>query len=336
VAYSHSDASREERRNVEAFAVRASPLSAVSSALEEAALCDKAERLLLPRTTEDMSVTRLTAVLLTALVLVQIQAHPAFPALLRDECEDDESTKCASDRCIQDHKKDDCCEYVGCLGGIECADNFFSGIASTFNLTKEELLDCNFTQQLAGEGDGEDGDGSECFPAHSKVTLADGSTKTMAELDIGDRVVVDLERRTSAVHFFSHRETQTISKFIRIRHTAGAVTISPNHYLYANGRLVVARAVRVGDTIGVLGGSPSVVSSVGYSIAKGLYNPHTFAGTVMVDGVLTSCYTSAIHPTLAHVLLMPLRTVYALGVKLPGFLDNTAPSWMLSILPRSE
>ena len=65
--------------------------------------------------------------------------------------------------------------------------------------------------------------------------------------------------------------------------------------------------------------------------ARGLYNPHTLHGDVVVDGVLTSTYTGVVHPALAHALLAPLRQLYSAGL---SFGTNVAwgakqlPAWV--------
>ena len=63
----------------------------------------------------------------------------------------------------------------------------------------------------------------------------------------------------------------------------------------------------------------------------GLYNPHTLHGDIVVDGVLTSTYTAAFSPTLAHVALAPLRALYRAGVDIfkvdVGAALDALPAW---------
>lgn len=44
---------------------------------------------------------------------------------------------------------------------------------------------------------------------------------------------------------------------------------------------------------------------------RGLYNPHTASGDIVVDGFLSSCYTTAIDNVghVAHGLLTPIRAL---------------------------
>ena len=63
----------------------------------------------------------------------------------------------------------------------------------------------------------------------------------------------------------------------------------------ANGRLVYAKDVRVQDVLGyVVNGSIKTgeVVSVATSLQRGLYNPYTLSGSIVVDGVVASCHSS--------------------------------------------
>ena len=57
----------------------------------------------------------------------------------------------------------------------------------------------------------------------------------------------------------------------------------------------------------------TVVVAVATESSTGLYNPHTLNGDIMVNGVKTSTYTSAVAPALAHAALWPVRMLYSLG-----------------------
>ncbi len=156
------------------------------------------------------------------------------------------------------------------------------------------------------------GGGSVCFPGHARVELEDGALVPISTLRLGDRV------RTGAttysdVFMFSHRDAAARSLFVRLVTSARAqVTLTHSHYVYANDKLVAAGAVRVGDSLVLADGSHAKVTTVETVSSKGLYNPHTLDGTIIVDGILTSTYTTSVHPMAAHAgLLAPLRWVYS-------------------------
>ena len=79
----------------------------------------------------------------------------------------------------------------------------------------------------------------------------------------------------------------------------------------------------------------SYVIAVGSARKDGLYNPHTLQGDIVVNGVLTSTYTSAFSPVLAHLVFAPLRALYRAGVDVVkvdvgGALD-ALPRWWTGV-----
>jgi len=180
------------------------------------------------------------------------------------------------------------------------------------------------------DDDDKDGDDKVCFPADAMVFLESGEQVTMENLREGDQVLTT-DGSFSEVFFFSHRLPKTHpNKFIQISAEGFSLDLSPSHYVFVNGKLMEARNVKVGDTISVVTeGSfkTAVVSSVSGVVKGGLYNPHTFAGNLVVNSVSVSCYTSTVDPRIAHLLLAPLRMLYSkAGLKpLAGFFHGDRP-----------
>jgi len=184
----------------------------------------------------------------------------------------------------------------------------------------------------------------DCFPGSAMVLLSNGSEIQMEALEVGDEVAVG-GGAFSPVHLFTHRQRDTINRFMAI-HAANLpapVLMTPGHYVYVNGgSLVTARQVKVGDILvskdrrvhGDSGdGDGSNVATENFTVtkvemnveSKGLYNPHTLHGDIVVNNVVASTLTDAVHPTLAHALLWPARALYNLGVDLVGdAFDNGA------------
>lgn len=170
-----------------------------------------------------------------------------------------------------------------------------------------------------------------CFPASATVETETRGVISMDSLSIGDRVRV-VDGSFSPVYFFSHRSPAVSSaSFVTVAVCEEAssssdscdlssmrrVTLTDTHYLpTAAGGLKAAGALRAGDA---LARGQVVVSVTAAGSQAGLYNPHTVAGSIVVDGVVTSCYTTAIHPTLARVLLTPLVALYRLAHITPAF-----------------
>jgi len=166
-----------------------------------------------------------------------------------------------------------------------------------------------------------------CFPADATVEVVGRGRVAMAALHVGDVVAV-AAGRTSRVYAFSHADADAVTPFVELS-TATAVRplrLSAGHYLPVNGRLAAARTVVVGDVLTTAAG-PAAVTAVAASTAVGLYNPHTVDGGLLVDGIRTSCYTTAVAPAVAAALLAPARwATAALGPR-AGAWVQTATAW---------
>jgi len=161
-----------------------------------------------------------------------------------------------------------------------------------------------------------------CFPADATLELQGGATVAMDALKVGDVVRVGAGAGVEAfskVYMFTHKDADVKAKFVKIMisstttTTKQSVRLTAGHYLYVNGKLQTARTVKVGDTV-----SAGNVTAVTTEWAEGFYNPHTMTGDIVVNGVLTSTYTDAVAPSLAHALLWPARMLYEHGVQLGG------------------
>jgi len=164
---------------------------------------------------------------------------------------------------------------------------------------------------------GDDGGSSRvCFPAHATVQLHNGHTKPISSLQPGDRVRTS-SHTYSDVFAFTHRDAHATASFVRIETDSHAIELSGSHYLPVNGRVVSAERVAVGDHVELGEGGVGVVKGVRRVSGVGLYNPQTMDGRIVVDGIVATCYTRAVDPRLADVLLAVPRMLYRLGVKEP-------------------
>ncbi|GAB0496915.1 hypothetical protein MMPV_008236 [Pyropia vietnamensis] len=173
-----------------------------------------------------------------------------------------------------------------------------------------------------------------CFPGSATVRTAARRVVRMDALRLGDEVIADAAGGMSPVYLFSHADAAAVSPFVRLTTVNGSVlTVSPGHYLLARRRtagarrsssdglpasagkwaLVAASAVTTGDVLATAVGGGEAVMAITSVTSRGLYNPHTLAGTVVVDGFVTSTHTTAVEPGLAAAALAPLRGVYRLG-----------------------
>lgn len=179
---------------------------------------------------------------------------------------------------------------------------------------------------VAGSGSGSDGTpsvdptpgpGSVCFPASAKVQLSDGSSKTMEKLQLGDIVRV-ADGGFSPVFMFTHKLSDVKHAMVQLKTSSGAsLTLTHGHYVISSGVMRTAGTVQVGDELVLANGETSAVTSTTTVQGTGLYNPQTVSGTIVVDGVVASTYTTAVEPRTAHTMLAPIRAAFGwLGVTL--------------------
>lgn len=185
-------------------------------------------------------------------------------------------------------------------------------------------------------GDGDDDDGSVCFPAEASVELENGSIKMMKEVVIGDRVKV-AQGVFSDVFMFTHKDSSTVHSFVTLKTAAGSsVSATEGHYIYVNGNLAMAKSVKVGDVLELGNGANTIVTSVEMSRKTGLFNPQTVHGDIIVDNVRASTFTRTIKPAVAQVMLSPLRLLYHVTGLSGGFLESGASRSVTDVMPHGE
>lgn len=160
-----------------------------------------------------------------------------------------------------------------------------------------------------------------CFPPSATVRLETGQILPMDSLQIGHRVQTG-PSRYSTIFSWTHRSPQIEAEFVRLLTSLPSpLVLTPSHYVYnGNGRLVLARSIKIGDSLLGGDGSNLTVHSIDYVRMKGLYNPQTMDGDIVVSDVLVSTYTQAVKPTAAHAFLVPVRAFSRL-FSVPTFLS---------------
>jgi len=212
--------------------------------------------------------------------------------------------------------ENDCCEdyreFIDCLKGGECSD-----INDSDGLTE------NVVQRECPSEEARD-----CFPAHAKAFLEDGSSVRMDQLKTGDKVLTSAGKY-SDVFSWSHRESTSTTRYVHIETAEAAIELSKGHYLPVNGELTAAGAAKVGDVVELATGHKSQITATSLVTRVGRYNPHTMDGQIVVDGVVASIYTRAVAPKVANLLLALPRLAYRLGAKDP------LGKWLYSQTPRA-
>jgi hypothetical protein len=150
-----------------------------------------------------------------------------------------------------------------------------------------------------------------CFPGAANVELESGMARRMDELRVGDKVKV-APGAFSGVFMFTHKLREASGDFVVISTESGhSVRLTAGHYIHANGVLVPAGIIKVGDKLTLSSGAGSAVVSLSWTVEAGLFNPQTLHGDIVVDGIVASTYTTAVPPSVGHVWLAPLRSLYS-------------------------
>lgn len=187
-----------------------------------------------------------------------------------------------------------------------------------------------------------------CFPANQLVMLENGNQIHLHQLKTNHRVRtastnITTDLSSSPIFLFTHRDHNTISQFIKLSYidkndvhqsnktNLSTLSLSPEHYIYRYIhnqplRLVLANQIQIGDMLMGFDGLPRQVETISNVYERGLYNPHSMDGNLIVGGILVSCYTSSIQPKIATALLAPIRILYHLNFhKILDFLSTHIP-----------
>ena len=136
--------------------------------------------------------------------------------------------------------------------------------------------------EVSPEESPEDDSGSVCFPGDSIVSLEDGSKKMMKDIRIND-VLRTGPFTYSPVFSFTHRDSSVKYKFVEIKTKNGRnMQLTPSHYIYVNGTPSPAKIIKVGDKLIGEDGNTDVVLFTRLVYNKGLYNPQTLDGDIVI------------------------------------------------------
>ena len=162
-------------------------------------------------------------------------------------------------------------------------------------VTRKEIA-----EKSKDKGNKEDGGG--CFPGNATVLCEAGWWKKMSEVEAGDRLLCYDNTKGwltySTVYMHGHEDLATMGPYLTVTCENGcSLSISREHLIFANGitRSKFAADLRVGDTLYTCRGESgslkgSRVVSIQEVALRGLHAPFTMCGTIVVDGILASCY----------------------------------------------
>ena len=148
------------------------------------------------------------------------------------------------------------------------------------------------------------------------------------DLRVGDLVQVSTpsegeKARFSEVYAFLDAKKDSKISYLDLAHSGnGVLRVTPLHTLFVrrNGHShfvpMLAHQVTEGDALlftpnATEATSRSVhITSVSRSVDTDAFAPATMEGTIVVDGVVASCYANTVRHHLAHLSLAPLRALY--------------------------
>ena len=208
----------------------------------------------------------------------------------------------------------DCCFYQGCYDhDLCCKKNFFSlGCLSPVRLILH--FTCGGYPNCCKSR-------PSCFPAEATIQKKNSKTTFLRNLRIGDEILtVNGEGRktyTKVLAFLDYQPHSSLA-YLRIQFTNGqSFTVSKHHLVFKqeneNSKVAVfAEEISVGDNLFKLSDrdktlQPVKVTSIKETLRHGAFAPLTDQGTLLIDGVLTSCYAEIRSHRLAHLALTPLR-----------------------------
>ncbi|KAK5620077.1 hypothetical protein CRENBAI_002364 [Crenichthys baileyi] len=196
-----------------------------------------------------------------------------------------------------------------------------------------------------------------CFPGNASVTLESGAQKSICDLQPGERVLASSGSHGdlvfSEVLTFLDRDPTTLRLFVTLQIEAGVqISLTAAHLIFASQnncsegtapapgilRTMYASDARPGQCVLVSDGGPgrlSRISRVSMKVTRGAFAPLTRQGTIVVDGVMASCYAVVDQQWLAHWAFAPLRLMYSWTGSTGGHSDGMHwYSWVLHWLGR--
>ena len=150
---------------------------------------------------------------------------------------------------------------------------------------------------------------ASCFAGSEQVTLENGHTKAMADVQVGDHVLTvnaKGQQVFSDVVYLPHGRNEEHTTFAQVTTESGRdLKMTLNHMLPAGAcalstlPLVAAGRVVMGDCVQTVSGREQVVT-VGQVKGKGIYTVIAMEELIVVNGIVATPY-GGINPTFANM-----------------------------------
>ena len=139
----------------------------------------------------------------------------------------------------------------------------------------------------------------------------------MTDLRLGDDIMTVKDGKlvsTKVLGFLDKRINHTTDYLKLVVEDGKSLFISPNHAMFIKEegntvKSILAKDAQLGDLVFLQDNMDIVLAQINdilLHLKQGAYVPLTDAGTLLVDGILVSCYTNTNH-WMAHAALAPLR-----------------------------
>lgn len=180
-----------------------------------------------------------------------------------------------------------------------------------------------------------------CFDGHGRLLTEEFGWRLMAEIHIGDKVLSlndDGELEYNRVLSFMDTDANAKGLFHTIETEQNQLTLTAKHLVYTvpenytkdfsvrNLQVSYAQDVKPGQHILIVDSRVSLSSNryildmyptrvlrVSLKRSVGVYAPLTKHGTLVVDGVVVSCYAYINSDSIAHFAFVPMRILHTIS-----------------------
>ena len=137
-----------------------------------------------------------------------------------------------------------------------------------------------------------------CFAGGQKVESKTRGVINIEDLEINE--YVKTQKGWSKVYAWHMYTKTTTMDFVVLKHSKGQLILSDLHYIYVNNKLTMAKDVKVNDMI-IYKGENIAVTEITRQSSKGIYNPYTINGKIIVNDINCSVYPHC-YPIIQHIL----------------------------------
>jgi len=137
----------------------------------------------------------------------------------------------------------------------------------------------------------------DCFSPLAQAIVKGKGKVSMNQIKVGDQVLT-AKGHFEVIYSMDHRDPAKLADFVRVTYDSSTeeehhLELTKNHMLFAvgNSKPIPAKKLKVGDEIYTVYG-PRPIKNISSIIRAGVFNPLTADGTIVVDGIIASTYST--------------------------------------------